>query len=442
MPSLDSYYQPDFSHRKNKPRTSKPSTAPQYDIGLDGVPIRTSGNPVRPSQADGEPTAYAQHSGTMYYDMSDGRSVYQTPDGTIYDRKGGQQVFVQDKTGETMTYDGAFSATPGSSDAYVGTNGKNIDGQTILEGTQVWKVPDSTSGGASNSGRDDSRTSPTGVAQKGTNMSRSFNDLLATTNTSGYKPYGSSQLPTTEGSPDAGITPKTQAILAGIQAGKQADMSIDGYKGQSYATIQPDDPQFAAAFGQDLADKYQKEGGSKVTGYTKGGRLDQALSDKEGINSYMSKFSSGDRERAANRAFLDTEDSMLALRAKEAVNGVVYANQKHYVAGESADSPAVAIDRSDARDIANGKARAEQFKAKKVADTVAAIKQEPATIEKPDVKQDFGRTETLSAPMNTNIPDNVEFNSNNDNPLPAFNKTGGLKTGFKRIDTSMTNPFG
>ena len=42
MPSLDSYYQPDFSHR-SKPKSPSRSSAPQYDIGLDGVPVVTSG---------------------------------------------------------------------------------------------------------------------------------------------------------------------------------------------------------------------------------------------------------------------------------------------------------------------------------------------------------------------------------------------------------------
>ena len=110
-----------------------------------------------------------------------------------------------------------------------------------------------------------------GQVQKGTDMSRSFNDLLRATNTSGYQPFGSNQLPTTAGSPDAAVSPKTQQILAGIQNGKKDDMSIDGYKAPAYTAIQPDSPQFAEAFGQDLADKYKSAADSKVTGYTKGG---------------------------------------------------------------------------------------------------------------------------------------------------------------------------
>ena len=101
---------------------------------------------------------------------------------------------------------------------------------------------------------------------------------------------------------------------------------------------------------------------SRIEGGTdraKAGSLQEALADKAGINSYMSKFSSGDRERAANRAFLDTEGSMEGLRAKEAVNGVVYAQQKHYIAGADADGPAQKITRDQARDISSGKTTAD-----------------------------------------------------------------------------------
>ena len=193
-----------------------------------------SSNPIRPSQPSGEPTAYAQHAGTEYRQTSDGRDVYVT-NGVSYDRATGQQVARPHGSDETGIHDGAFSYTPEDKfDAYKGTSIRNQDNQSIYEGTQVWKVPDSTggNGGGNNSGRNDSRTSPTAVSQKGTNMSRSFNDLLATTNTSGYRPYGSSQLPTTEGSPDSGITPKTQAIIAGSNPDTNIGPVADG---QEYA---------------------------------------------------------------------------------------------------------------------------------------------------------------------------------------------------------------
>jgi len=269
--------------------------------------------------------------------------------------------------------------------------------------------------------RQETREIPGGGTQDGLKMSggvsaafvpeyanSSFNQLLAGVNTSGYQPFSSNQLPTSAASPDAKTTPKTQQILAGIQAGKQTDMSIDGYEGPGYTTIQPDNPQFAEAFGQDLADKYKSAADSKVTGYTKGGRLDQALSDTAGINSYMSKFSSGDQERLANRAFLDTEGSQEGLRAKEAVNRVVYAGGQHHIPGESADSPAIGIDRSQARDISNGKSSAQSLlkahidKNKDVSKDTPAESQNPLSDAASAVKSAFAAGAKTDFALNNN----------------------------------------
>ena len=211
-------------------------------------------------------------------------------------------------------------------------------------GQDVALVPDSTV----YSGRDDARISPTGVPQKGTNMSRSFNDLLATTNTSGYQPFSSNQLPTTGSNPFSAQPPKTQSF----------NTEAESYTGNSLADFGGDGSEaFAQSRERTDRDAFDPsaariEGGSSRKA---GGSLDEALADKAGIQSYMKKFSGGAQERAANRAFLDTEGSMEALRAKEAVNGVVYAQQKHYIAGENADGPAQAITRSEARDISSGK---------------------------------------------------------------------------------------
>ena len=49
---------------------------------------------------------------------------------------------------------------------------------------------------------------------------------------------------------------------------------------------------------------------------------------------------------------------MLALRAKEAVNSVVYAQGQHYVPGSDADGPAQKINRGEDRDISNGRSTA------------------------------------------------------------------------------------
>ena len=290
-----------------------------------------------------------------------------------------------------------------------------------------------------------------GVAQSGTqtspastpiDMNRSFNDLLATTNTSGYQPFSSNQLPTTQANPYAGTLAKTDAF----------NPAATGVTGQSYDNYAASGGAAAALPGT-LADKDQFnpnatriEGGSDRK---KGGSLADALNDTAGINSYMSKFSSGDQERAANRAFLDTKGSMEGLRAKEAVNGVVYAGGQHYVAGKSGDDKAVAIDRSAARDISNGdetsagaSQKAQDFLAKKTADTVAAVKQAPAVLEQGAKDGAFQQDKPMFSGSTPAIGGAVEFDNNNDKTLPTFGNTGGYKSGFKKIDTSMPNPFG
>jgi hypothetical protein len=281
---------------------------------------------------------------------------------------------------------------------------------------------------------EETRENGNGVVQKGRNLgggvdvafvpeyaNSSFNQLLAGVNTSGYQPFSSNQLPTTAGSPDSNIGPVTDGVV-------YADM-LQNSPGYGTVGVGP------LADGDAYARAVEGKGKSPS-------RLDTALSDTAGINSYMSKFSSGDKERLANRAFLDTEDSMLALRAKEAVNGVVYAGGQHFVAGETADSPAVAINRGNARDISNNKAKAEDFKAKKVAETVAAVKQSPTVLEEVAKTQAFKQDKPEYSQSTPAIGGQIEFEDSNPKNTPAFGAPTGYSSGFKRIDTSMTNPFG
>lgn len=222
-------------------------------------------------------------------------------------------------------------------------------------------VPDSTND-ASKSGRDDTRIAPTGLPQTGTSMSKSFNQILETTNTSGYQPFGGKQLPTTTGHPDSKIGPVTNGVV--------------------YSDMLQNAPGFGTVGVGPLAngEAYARavEGRAKSPS-----RLDTALSDTAGISSYMNKFSSGDRERAANRAFLDIEDSMDALRAKEAVNGVVFAQNRHYISGKSGDDQAIGIDRDQARDISSGKSSAQSLLEAHIAKNIDVSEDTPASAQNP-----------------------------------------------------------
>ncbi len=315
-----------------------------------------------------------------------------------------------------------------------GPDGKVTPGTIPPSVNTVWKVPDSTI----NNGRDNSRVVPGsggGIVQTGTDMSRSFNDLLAAQKTTQYNKFSSNQLPTTPANPFEVTAPKTQSFIAAAPG--VTENSIANFGGdKSAAFAQSRETTANDTFNPDAA---RIEGGSSRK---PGGSLSDALADTAGINSYMSKFSSGDQARLANRAFLDVEDSMDALRAKEAVNGVVFAQNQHYISGKSGDDKAIAIDRGKARDISSGKAKAQDFLQKKVTETTAAAMQEPTILENAASSQAFQQDKPMSATMPGNFVGSVDFISNNDNIVKPFGGPKGYSAGFKRINTSMPNPFG
>ena len=280
-------------------------------------------------------------------------------------------------------------------------------------------------------GRNEQTVNALGVPQTGTNMSRSFNDLLGGV---GGGQFSSNQLPTTGDNPFEGKAPETQAFNTGAESYTGNSLTDFGGDG-SAAFAQSRERTGNDTFNPSAA---RVEGGSDRA---KAGSLDAALADKDGINSYMSKFSDGDRQRAANRAFLDTEGSMAGLRAKEAANGVVYAGGQHFVAGENADSAAVAIDRSDARNISNAKAKAQDFLTKKTADTVASTSQSPTLLEEGAANGAFQQDKPMFSGDTPAIGGAVEFDNNNSQTLPTFGAPKGFKSQSTYKDPSFPNPI-
>lgn len=263
----------------------------------------------------------------------------------------------------------------------------------------------------------------------------SFNDLLAAQGNQRYAGFNSSQLPETQGNPFSATPPKTQSINAaapGVTGNSLADFGGDG----SAAFAQSRETTANDTFNPKTA---RIEGGSSRK---PGGSLSDALADTAGINSYMEKFSSGDRQRAASRAFLDGTDSYDGLRKRDAVNGVVYAGGQHYIDGGEGNPAQRLEDPQNARDIASGEAKAQDFLQKRVTETTAAAKQEPIILENAASSQAFQQDKPMSATMPGDIAGSVDFISNNDNIVKPFGGTKGYSSGFKRIDTSMPNPFG
>ena len=186
-------------------------------------------------------------------------------------------------------------------------------------------------------------------------MARSFDSLLDARSS---QPFSSNQLPTTAGSPDANIGPVTDGQEYANNLGRQGTKGIGPVAdGQVYGNmlqggrVKGDQNIGPVANGQEYAESLGK-----------GGRLSDALNDKAGINSYMEKFSGGDKQRAASMAFLNAKDSMSGLKARDEVNDVVYAGGQHYGRGALSEDAGIGdkykIDRADARGIASGETTA------------------------------------------------------------------------------------
>jgi len=204
----------------------------------------------------------------------------------------------------------------------------------------------------------------------------SFNDLLAAQGNERYSAFSSNQLPTTQANPFSGIAPKTDTF----------NPAAPGITGATYDNYGADGGAAAALPGT-LADKDQfNPSAARIEGGSSrrpGGSLSEALADTAGINSYMSKFSSGDQERAAGMAFLNGTDSYDGLRKRDAVNGVVYAGGQHYIDGGEGNPAQRLEDPQNARDIASGKSKAQDFLKSRIDTTVDTQKQTPSEAQDP-----------------------------------------------------------
>ena len=298
----------------------------------------------------------------------------------------------------------------------------------------------------------ETRRNGNGVVQSGMKMSggvsaafvpeyanSSFNDLLAAQGNQRYQPFSSEQLPTTASNPFSAQPPKTQSFNTEAESFTGNSLEDISAGGGADAASSTDRSQFVEMTGKEERIK----GGSDRKA---GGSLDEALADKAGINSYMKKFSGGSRERAARSAFLNAEDSLSGLQARDAVNDVVYAGGQHY--GRDGDGT-FEIDRADARGIASGKNTAagllESYKSRITEaskESTPAEQQEPIVLQDGAKNQAFKQDTPIASQMPSDIGGKTEYYSNNDNVDTSFGQPKGFKSGFKRIDTSMGNPFG
>ena len=280
------------------------------------------------------------------------------------------------------------------------------------------------------------------------NMARSFDDLLQGV---GQQPFGGTQLPTAMGNPYTATYKQTAGFGEGtpdIGGMNGATYDSEGGRNALNATNLQDMAPFNP--GAPLI-----EGGSERIAQQSTGISSSRLSDAlEGVKTQEAnrEMTPERRQQMARAAFLNDGDSMDGLKARDAVNDVVYAGGQHYGRGALTEDGKLGdkykIDRADARDIASGKQTAagllDVYKSRikeSAGSATPAEAQEPPTIEKPGVKQSFSRTETISAPIDTTIPDTTAFKINNDNAVPEFGNTGGYKATSKKPSVDYSKIF-
>jgi hypothetical protein len=414
MPSLDSYYQPDFSHR-SKPKKTAVSSAPQYEIGLDGVPVLTN----RTIQPTSRPNGVPDLRGSV------------TP-GSMEPATTNLSEGIQMQIAERHRAGAGYSDGVKKPDYYP------VESRTILP-------------------RQETVTNKAGVVQSGKNlggggtpidMSRTFDALLKDI---GVQPFGGSQLPTTKGNPFSQTSSQAPAFdMSQGDFGGRAAVNFDAEGGISAVNSKNLQDQAPFNPGAPLIEGGSERIAQQATGISSG-RLSDAL---EGVRTQeANREMTPERRRAmASMAFYNADGGLEGLKARDAVNDVVYAGGQHWGRGalteDSKYGDKYKIDRDDARDIASGKQTAagllDVYKTRikeSAGSTTPAEAQEPVTLEKPGVKQSFQRTETISSPINTSIPDTTAFESNNGVDVPAFGNTGGYKPISKKLEVDYSSIF-
>jgi hypothetical protein len=219
------------------------------------------------------------------------------------------------------------------------------------------------------------RVSPTGVVQRGTNTSPApmtmddANKLL----TGGYtmnQQYASNQLPYTQTSPYSG---KGNAEIYNQETLQQFDGDVDNVKlandlfgGKS--GVEKAKPSFQMGSDFKPMDAYGK--GQTPDNYNVGEPLGKAGEPAEsGKTDWLNRSAAdnSDAKMARRRAFLDAKGSMQGLRRSEAVQGMTYAGGKHYIAdGKGGDNLVEMGDKEDVRTYKSGEEGARQMRDKYV----------------------------------------------------------------------------
>jgi len=204
-----------------------------------------------------------------------------------------------------------------------------------------------------------------------------------------------SQLPLATGHPYTGDMKQSPAF----------DMSVPDIGGANAVNFDRDGGA-AAVQTKDLTDNQPLTGNEpRIQGGSdrpKAGSLNAALADKEGINSYMSKFSSEAAEAARRAAFLDAPDTLSGMKAVKAQQNMISVGQKDYFHN---DGNLMEMDSGDMRERLAGRMSADDLKNKYVKDIT------DSKVETPDQAQDptvlSPNTQPTKPSGNQTVPLNV-----------------------------------
>jgi hypothetical protein len=265
------------------------------------------------------------------------------------------------------------------------------------------------------SGRGETRTSATGVTQKGTNTGykpmtlSQANGLLS----DGYTvedPFSSNQLPGT-----ATNLYKTEPQTEMFEAGK--NLGINTGASQQRLTRDLYNEGGAVAFGKATADFPTSDYIEQVQTQ---GSADLVQSGAEGKTDWLNRSmaDNSDKNLARRRAFLDAESSTQGLRDAESTLGIVYAGGQHHMLNpnrsKEGQNDFVAIDdKDDVRGYKSGRLSAEDLKNRYVSGVGEGMKSGEFPVNTPnlDVQSEQPAAVTpvdTSTEQSFTVPDNTK----------------------------------
>ena len=219
---------------------------------------------------------------------------------------------------------------------------------------------------------------------------------------------------------------------------------------QTVTTITPDDPMFAKAFGQDLADRYRKPTQSKTItpddpmfakafGQDLADKYNKPKDSKNSGTNWMNRSALDNSDESVRRrtAFLDAPDVLSGLKARDAMYGKVYAGgQYHEIPGKGGNVE-TSYENKDVRRFMNADIGSdEQAEAQSFLENYKSrVKKGAAVAQNPMLNADESEGKATAASPSSNESDFVENNASPSEMKPAEEMTpvGGYVNG-KPVD--------